>query len=153
MLALPARLKASIFRGSEEVRGGDLTRLLAVSAAVEDEDARIDLSAYAPPPLEISSFDTQFESGGELIETGRAGPTVLVLGDSFTQHFWQDYFSLHAARYVWMHHEQCGFFLVVGTLRSGYRHPRPDRATDVLQREVRRARGDLLWAHAKGLRA
>src|SRR5262249_9236628 len=98
-----------VFRGFEPVAGGDLARLLAVSAVLVDEDARIDLSPYAPTPLKISIAETHSEIGGDLIETGRAGPTVLVLGDSFTQHFWQDYFSLHAARYVWVHHEQCGF--------------------------------------------
>jgi alginate O-acetyltransferase complex protein AlgJ len=98
-----------VFRGFEPVPGGDLARLLAVSADVTDEDARIDLSSYRPPVLKISKIDTQSEIGGDLIETGRDGPTVLVLGDSFTQGFWQRYFSLHVSRYVWIHHEQCGF--------------------------------------------
>jgi hypothetical protein len=43
----------------------------------------------------------------------RDGPTVLVIGDSFTRGFWQDYFSLHAGRYIWMHHELCGFAIGV----------------------------------------
>jgi hypothetical protein len=98
-----------VLRGFEPVPGGDLARLLAVSAAVTDEDAVIDLSPYRPTALEIKPIDTQFESGGDLIETGRDGPTVLVIGDSFTRGFWQDYFGLHAGRYVWMHHELCGF--------------------------------------------
>jgi len=94
-------------RGFESVPGGDLARLLAISADVTDEDARIDLSAYSPPPP-ATLIATQFESGGDLVETG-SGPTVLVIGDSFTRGFWQDYFALHAGRYVWIHHEQCGF--------------------------------------------
>jgi hypothetical protein len=98
---------ARALRGFESVPGGDLARLLAISADVTDEDARIDLSAYPPPPP-ATSIATQFESGGDLVETG-PGPTVLVIGDSFTRGFWQDYFALHAGRYVWMHHEQCGF--------------------------------------------
>lgn len=98
-----------VLRGFAPVPGGDLARLLAVAADVTDEEAQIDLSSYSPPPAEASRIETQFESGGDLIETGRDGPTVLVLGDSFTRGFWQDYFSLHARRYVWMHHEQCGF--------------------------------------------
>ena len=98
-----------VLRGFEPVPGGDLARLLAVSSVVVDEDARIDLSAYAPAPPRISMLDTHFESGGDLIETDRAGPTVLVIGDSFTQRFWQDYFGLHARRYLWIHHENCRF--------------------------------------------
>jgi alginate O-acetyltransferase complex protein AlgJ len=102
-----------VLRGFKPVPGGDLARLLAVSADVTDEDASIDLSAYNPPAASVSSIDTQFESGGDLIDSGRAGPTVLVIGDSFTRVFWQDYFSLHAAKYVWMHHELCGFVISV----------------------------------------
>ncbi|MEA2876315.1 MAG: alginate O-acetyltransferase complex protein AlgJ [Hyphomicrobiales bacterium] len=100
---------ARVLRGFERVAGGDLARLLAVSADVSDEDAVIDLSAYgpaAPPPAAIA---TQFESGGDLVETGRAGATIVVIGDSFTRGYWQDYFATHAGRYVWMHHELCGF--------------------------------------------
>jgi alginate O-acetyltransferase complex protein AlgJ len=104
---------ARVLRGFEPVAGGDLARLLAIAGNVSDEDARIDLSAYGPPPPAASPIATQFESGGDLIESGRAGPTVLVIGDSFTRGFWQDYFAMHAGRYVWMHHEQCGFALSV----------------------------------------
>jgi alginate O-acetyltransferase complex protein AlgJ len=104
---------ARVLRGFEPVAGGDLARLLAIAGNVSDEDARIDLSAYGPPPPAASPIATQFESGGDLVESGRAGPTVLVIGDSFTRGFWQDYFAMHAGRYVWMHHEQCGFALSV----------------------------------------
>lgn len=102
-----------VLRGFEAVPGGDLARLLAVSTSVSDEDAKIDLSSYAPRPFSLQSFDTQFESGGDMIETGRTGPTVMVIGDSFTRGFWQDYFSLHAGKYIWMHHELCSFAVSV----------------------------------------
>lgn len=102
-----------VVRGFETVPGGDLARLLAVSADVVDEDARIDLSSYGAREVTVQGIDTQFESGGDLIETGRSGPTVLVIGDSFTRGFWQDYFSLHAGKYAWMHHELCGFAISV----------------------------------------
>jgi len=107
-----------VLRGFEPVPGGDLARLLAVSASVTDEDAVIDLSPYRPTKLETTPIDTQFESGGDLVETGRAGPTVLVIGDSFTRGFWQDYFGLHTGKYVWMHHELCGFAISVVDARS-----------------------------------
>ena len=100
---------ARVLRGFVPVGGGDLARLLALSRDLADEDADIDLAPYGAQPLEIGPFETQFESGGDLIETTRDGPTVLVIGDSFTRGFWQDYFALHAKRYMWMHHEQCGF--------------------------------------------
>lgn len=102
-----------VLRGFEPVAGGDLARLLAISADVSEEDAIIDLIPYAPRPVTVTAIATQFESGGDLVETGRHGPTVVVIGDSFTRGFWQDYFALHAGRYVWMHHEQCGFMTSV----------------------------------------
>lgn len=102
-----------VLRGFGPVPGGDLARLLAVSNSVTDEDAVIDLSPYRPTALLTRPIDTQFESGGDLVETGRAGPTVLVIGDSFTRGFWQDYFGLHAGKYIWMHHELCGFAINV----------------------------------------
>jgi hypothetical protein len=58
-------------------------------------------------------IDTHFEDGGDLVETGRNGPTVVVIGDSFTRGYWQDYIGLHAGRYIWLHHEQCGFAVSV----------------------------------------
>jgi alginate O-acetyltransferase complex protein AlgJ len=100
---------ARVVKGFEPVPGGDLARLLAVSRDVSDEDAVIDLSAYGPRPPQAVRIETQFEDGGDLVETGRDGPTVVVIGDSFTRIYWQDYFALHAGRYVWVHHEQCGF--------------------------------------------
>jgi len=103
---------AHVLRGFETVEGGDLARLLTVAGAITDEDARIDLSAYGAPPPAVQ-FETQFESGGDLVETRRGGPAVVVIGDSFTRGFWQDYFALNVGRYAWMHHELCGFKLSV----------------------------------------
>jgi len=100
---------ARVLRGFVPVAGGDLARLLALSGDLDDEDADVDLAPYGVRPVEVRPFQTQFESGGDLIETGRDGPTIVVIGDSFTRDFWQDYFAVHAKRYVWMHHEQCGF--------------------------------------------
>jgi hypothetical protein len=100
---------ARVLKGFERVEGGDLARLLAVAADVSDEDAVIDLASYGPAAPPATPLATQFESGGDLVETGRAGPAVMVIGDSFTRGFWQDYFAAHAGRYLWMHHELCGF--------------------------------------------
>src|SRR5262249_46225616 len=100
---------ARVLKGFEVVEGGDLARLLAVSTDVTDEEARIDLAAYGPKPPDPVPIATQFEEGGDLIDTGRDGPTIVVVGDSFTRGYWQDYFAMHVGRYVWMHHEQCGF--------------------------------------------
>lgn len=100
---------ARVLRGFETIEGGDLARLLAVASDVKDEEAVIDLSAYGPASPLATALPTQFESGGDLVETGRAAPTVMVIGDSFTRGYWQDYFAMRAGRYIWMHHELCGF--------------------------------------------
>jgi alginate O-acetyltransferase complex protein AlgJ len=101
---------AQAYQGFESVPGGDLARMLGVSADVDGIDARIDLSLYAPAPLKTTLIESgnERERPGNLTMRGRAGPTVVVIGDSFTEHFWTDYFALHAGRYVWFHHEQCG---------------------------------------------
>ena len=104
---------ARVLRGFAAAEGGDLARLLAMSDAVTDEDAVIDLSDFGAPPPPATPIETQFESGGDLVESGRGDASVTVLGDSFTRGFWQDYFARHAGRYVWMHHELCGFRLSV----------------------------------------
>ena len=103
---------ARVVRGFMPVAGGDLARLLAMSGDVSDEDADIDLSPYGRA-ITAKPLETQFESGGDLIETDRTGASVVVIGDSFTRIFWQDYFAVHVARYAWMHHEQCGFMISV----------------------------------------
>src|SRR5262249_1498317 len=73
-------------------------------------------SGYAPVPLKLSKIAIRandggdlVESSGDLVETGRNGPTVLVIGDSFTRHLWRDFFALHSARYVWIYHDHCRF--------------------------------------------
>lgn len=88
---------------------GDLARMLGVSADVGDREADIDLSVYGPSRETVSPLDTRRDTGGDQVETGREGPTVLVLGDSFTRYFWQGAFALHAGRYIWMHHELCDY--------------------------------------------
>jgi hypothetical protein len=98
-----------VFLGYEAIPGGDLARMLGVSADVIDLDTVIDLAPYAPAPLKTAATDTGRERGGHVTSTGHSGPTVLVLGDSFTEHYWTAYFGLHAGRYAWFHHEHCGF--------------------------------------------
>jgi alginate O-acetyltransferase complex protein AlgJ len=98
-----------VLHGFDSTGGGDLARMLGLAADVSDLDARIDLSAYKAVPQTISRIDTGSEFDGDLVETGRDGPTIIVIGDSFTKAFWRDYFSLHVGRYIWMHHEGCAF--------------------------------------------
>ena len=99
-----------VFHGFEPAEGGDLARMLGAPDRIRDEEARIDLTPYRPVALTTRALDTRkAETGGNVTETGRAGPSVVVLGDSFTEHAWRDYFGLHAGRFAWIHHELCDF--------------------------------------------
>jgi alginate O-acetyltransferase complex protein AlgJ len=44
-----------------------------------------------------------------VITTERPGPTILVIGDSFTTAYFPLMLSQHAGRAIWMHHRHCGF--------------------------------------------
>ncbi|MFG1414192.1 hypothetical protein V5G24_24160 [Xanthobacter sp. VTT E-85241] len=41
--------------------------------------------------------------------TGHAGPSILVIGDSFSQHYWPRLLERVASRFAWMHHSACKF--------------------------------------------
>lgn len=43
----------------------------------------------------------------QVFETGHAGPRIMVIGDSFTQHLWAGLLAGRASAYVWMHHRKC----------------------------------------------
>ncbi|MFS8039120.1 alginate O-acetyltransferase AlgX-related protein [Xanthobacter sp. AM11] len=43
------------------------------------------------------------------IDTGHAGPRIMVIGDSFTQGSWQGLGTFRASAYAWMHHRYCRF--------------------------------------------
>ena len=46
---------------------------------------------------------------GFIERTGREGPTVLVIGDSYSADFLSPYFVAHAGRFAWVHHQWCRF--------------------------------------------
>lgn len=97
------------YKGPEEISGGDLARMLGAPREIGDTEAKIDLTAYITPKITVSRLNTQRETGGNLTERDHPGASVLVLGDSFTEQAWRDYFSLHVGRLVWIHHELCDF--------------------------------------------
>ncbi len=43
------------------------------------------------------------------IVSGRSGPTIMVIGDSFTVGYFPLFLSQHVGRAVWSHHNYCGF--------------------------------------------
>ncbi len=62
--------------------------------------------------LEATGTDEAISSGvmpDHVVTTGRPGPTVMVIGDSFTAGYFPLMLSEHVGRAIWMHHHQCGF--------------------------------------------
>ena len=72
------------------------------------------------------------------ITTGRPGPTVLMIGDSFTASYFPPLLAEHAGRAIWIHFQHCGFDW---TAIDRY-HPDevwwvPDRAVALLRLKAR----------------
>jgi alginate O-acetyltransferase complex protein AlgJ len=88
----------------EELKGGDVARILGVQ-----DDVREQTRALALP---FQGTDEALSPGimpDHFITTPRPGLTVLVIGDSFTQGYFPLMLSQHAGRAIWIHHHECGF--------------------------------------------
>jgi len=87
-----------------EVRGGDLARMLGVQDDVSEQaDALL---------IHQTGTDENVSDGpipDHVVTTGRPGPTIVVIGDSFTARYFPLMLSEHVGRVVWAHHHQCGF--------------------------------------------
>lgn len=95
-----------VVKGVAERTGGDLARLIGLGGTLGEAVPVVDMSAYSPPHLreDDSAHFTGFA-------TGRPGPVVVVVGDSFTHELWQTYFSLHVSRFDWVDNNFCQFAL------------------------------------------
>ena len=88
--------------------GGDLARMLGSSDAVSEYAGTLTLP-HAKNVLQSSDLV------GDFAETsGKAGPTILILGDFFTAAFFPPMVLQHAGRVVWMSHMVLRFRLERG---------------------------------------
>jgi hypothetical protein len=83
--------------------GGDLARMAGVEGATE----RVQM-------LTLPAVGTARKLTGGLtpdneVDTGRPGPTVLIIGDSFTEAFFPPLLAQHAGRVNWIYFEHCAF--------------------------------------------
>jgi alginate O-acetyltransferase complex protein AlgJ len=95
---------ATVMGPPEERKGGDVARILGVQDDVSE--------MYQPFRLTLQGRDENLSPGimpDHLVATGRPGPTILVIGDSFTQSSFPLMLSQHAGRAIWIHHHECGF--------------------------------------------
>jgi alginate O-acetyltransferase complex protein AlgJ len=84
-------------------RGGDLARLLGVQDSVTEEAEELKLPNGEKTLLTADPF-------GDYVETsGRPGPTIMIIGDSFTAAHFEPMTLQHAGRVVWLDHQHCAF--------------------------------------------
>ena len=100
---------------------GDLPRLAGQPQAIEqveihDRTALPLGAARAPIPGLESRGAPPF-----LIDTGKAGPTVLIIGDSFTADPLPPYFAPFVGKVAWVHEDRCAFdWRVVARVKPDY---------------------------------
>jgi alginate O-acetyltransferase complex protein AlgJ len=85
-------------------QGGDVARILGTEAEVTEMAELLTL-----PWRGTDQPITQEAMPDHVVATGKPGPTVMVIGDSFTQSSFSLLLSQHLERVVWIHHHRCGF--------------------------------------------
>lgn len=104
----PARVE----KGFEPAHGGDLARMLGVEAYVTDRQMALDLASYKPAAFTVEILEDRDVMPSYVVTRDApdaSGPTVMVIGDSFTRGHFRDPIMLHAKRLIWTHHNQCAF--------------------------------------------
>ena len=96
---------AAVMGPPEKRKGGDVARILGVQDEVSEE--------AKPLTLKLQGKDEDISPGimpDHVVDTGRPGPTIMVIGDSFTQGYFPLMLSQHGVgRAIWIHHHECGF--------------------------------------------
>jgi alginate O-acetyltransferase complex protein AlgJ len=100
---------------------GDLPRLAGQPQTLEEVEIH-DRTALPPgvarapiPGLEARSAQPF------VIDTGKPGPTVLIVGDSFTADPMPPYFAAHVGKLAWIHEDRCAFdWRVIGRVKPDH---------------------------------
>jgi alginate O-acetyltransferase complex protein AlgJ len=98
------RIDPSFALGPMNLRkGGDLARMFGVADAVSEYAEDLTL----PQGKKVLHSSDPF---GDFTETSeKAGPTILILGDSFTGGYLPAMILQHAHRVIWVDHKSCAF--------------------------------------------
>jgi alginate O-acetyltransferase complex protein AlgJ len=87
-----------------ERKGGDVARIIGVEDQVSETVRELAL------PTGGKSQDL---SPGPMpdwaLTSGRSGPTIVVIGDSFTASYFPPMLAQHVGRAIWLNHRECGF--------------------------------------------
>lgn len=100
---------------SEPAPEDDLARMAGIAERATEAVDAPHLFAFKSAPGEpqpIPGLKDNPEQPAYVVGAG-AGPTVLVIGDSYTRHFMPPYFAPFVGRLAWIHHRQCGVDLAV----------------------------------------
>jgi alginate O-acetyltransferase complex protein AlgJ len=95
----PAKALAS----PQEIRGGDLARLLG-----EQDEVAETAEPLALPAVGKEENLSQDLMPAYMITTGKPGPTILVVGDSFTAGSFPSMLAQHVGRAIWVHYNYHG---------------------------------------------
>ena len=85
-------------------KGGDVARILGVQ-----DDVTETAETFVLPAIGTDEAISPGVMPDHVITTGRPGPAILVIGDSFTTGYFPLMLSQHVGRAIWVHHHECGF--------------------------------------------
>jgi alginate O-acetyltransferase complex protein AlgJ len=84
-------------------KGGDLARMFGVQDSVSEQSEDLALPAGTKVLLSSDPF------GGYVETSNKPGPTIMIIGDSFTGGDFATMAAQHAGRVIWVDHRHCGF--------------------------------------------
>ena len=85
-------------------KGGDIARTIGI-----EDTANEMTESFAMPIIGIGTYLSGGPMPDDMITTDKTGPTVLVIGDSFTTPYFPYFLSQHVRRAIWIYHHRCGF--------------------------------------------
>jgi alginate O-acetyltransferase complex protein AlgJ len=96
-----------------ERKGGDIATLAGVADKAVEMTPSLVLKPVGRDEVLSHSLEGRIEAARDMpdhaIVSGKPGPTIMVIGDSFTVGFFPLFLSQHVGRAVWFHHNYCGF--------------------------------------------
>ena len=96
-----------------EQSGGDIATLAGVADKATEMTMSLALKAAGTDEVLSHGVEGRAEAARDMpdhaIFSGKPGPTIAVVGDSFTFRYFPIFLSRHVGRAVWFHHEFCSF--------------------------------------------
>jgi alginate O-acetyltransferase complex protein AlgJ len=87
-----------------ERKGGDVARIMGVEDEVTETVRELSL-----PPGGKSRDLSPGPMPDWVLSSSRPGPTIMVIGDSFTASYFPPMLAQHVGRAIWLNHRECGF--------------------------------------------